>query len=321
MTVRSLIATLPWVALGLYSCKADDSKVGADPVDTGADASPAPYIVEEDDPPVANFSADQITAAILDAMTAAKGIHAAPVLDAYNTVMDGQDNACPNYYEQDGNEYWYDYCTSNAGVTYNGYSFYYAYDNYNGGDGMIYNGGALYGVAQVTDAQGHTFEAGGSAVEVIADATDGSYRVWQSQVQGSFSYDGASAGGTWLAEDLAPDLVMYAYYLPTYDGHAFFVDGAVSGLGGDFDVVVFDNASIFDQNSGGGCGLEPSGLVSVRDNDGNWYDVMFDGPAEYGGEYDAAACDGCGSAWFRGEEVGQVCLDFSALTDWGSAPW
>lgn len=318
MTVRSFVP----LTLLLAACAPAKTTPGGDTEGTEDTAvTPAPYIVEEEDPPQADFSAEQITAAILNAMTAAKGIHAAPVFDAYQAVMDGQDGGCPNYYEQDGNEYWYDYCTSDAGVTYNGYSFYYAYDNYDVGDGLIYNGGALYGVAQVTDAAGHTFEAGGSAVEVVADAADGSYRMWQSQVQGSFAWDGPGGEGTWLAEGLAPDLIMYAYYLPAYEGHAFFLDGAVSGLGGDFDVVVFDSATIFDANAGGGCSIEPSGVVSVRDGEGNWYDVLFDGPVEWGGDFDAAACDGCGSAWFRGEEVGQACLDFSALTDWGTAPW
>jgi hypothetical protein len=61
--------------------------------------------------------------------------------------------------------------------------------------------------------------------------------------------------------------------------------------------------------------------VSLRDSDGNWYDVVFDGPILYDDVIDPAVCDGCGEAWYRGEPMGTVCADFNALVDWEVSPW
>lgn len=305
--------TLPWLFLALAACGSKGDDTAAADVYT-----PAPYLVDEEDPPVATFSADAVGEAIISAMIAGPALNAAPVFPAYLAVMDGQDGSCPNYYSYNGNAYWYDTCTSESGVSYSGYSFYYSYVDYES-DGVIYNGDQLFGVATVTDADGDTFQAGGSAAALSGTAVDGSYTLWQSVVQGSFAYDGAAGRGTWLEDHLAPDLTLAAYYVPSYDARAMILDGGVSGLGGDFDTVVFSNVALYD--IAGGCRQEPSGLISLRDGEGNWYDVTLDGPVDFGGDFDAAACDGCGDVWFRGEDVGQVCVDFTTLTSWGSEPW
>ena len=61
--------------------------------------------------------------------------------------------------------------------------------------------------------------------------------------------------------------------------------------------------------------------MSVRDLDGDWYDVVFDGPTDWGADSDPDLCDGCGEAYFRGEDVGAVCPDFSGLNGWEGTPW
>ena len=99
------------------------------------------------------------------------------------------------------------------------------------------------------------------------------------------------------------------------------VDGGLSGLGGDLDTVVFDAVTIFDESLGSTCPTEPGGVVSVRDVSGDWYDVVFDGPTEYGDESDPDLCDGCGAAYYRGEYLGQVCSDFTGMLDWEGTPW
>jgi len=67
------------------------------------------------------------------------------------------------------------------------------------------------------------------------------------------------------------------------------------------------------------CALEPRGLVSFRDSDAHWYDVIFEPKYQSNLEYDNApysSCDGCGTVYYRGfEQSERVCLDFSFLWD------
>ena len=63
------------------------------------------------------------------------------------------------------------------------------------------------------------------------------------------------------------------------------------------------------------------GNQQARDNAGQWYDVLFDGPLEYGEQVDPDLCDGCGQVWYRGEPLGEACVDFSHLLDWSGRPW
>jgi hypothetical protein len=284
---------------------------------------PAPYIVPEEDPPEAEFSAGDVEAAIGEAVALGLGLRGADVFPSYFAAMAGADENCPNYYEQDGNVYWYDVCTSSAGTQYNGYSFYYRYDATDVGYGQLYTGDAISGVAQVADAQGHLFEAGGTAYDVRIDG-DG-YVYWYSIAQGAFSYDGPEAEGTWLQSGMSPDMTQIAYWYPDAGAKGYVLQGSVSGLTSGFSSAVFDDVTVLDPTmasyAGGNCPEEPGGVVSLRDADGNWYDVVFDGYTDTNPLTPAAQCDGCGEAYFRGEALGSVCVDFTGLNGWEGAPW
>jgi hypothetical protein len=69
--------------------------------------------------------------------------------------------------------------------------------------------------------------------------------------------------------------------------------------------------------SGSECSSEPGGTVSVRDAEGEWYDVTFQGPVSGSSTSFPAECDGCGEVWFRGAPIGDVCPDLSTLQTWG----
>lgn len=295
----------------------DDSATPADPYE------PAPYIVPEEDPPQADFSAADVEAAIVEATALAKHLKGGDVFPAYFAIMEGADPDCPNYYEQDGNVYWYDVCTSSNGTQYNGYSFYYRYENTDVGYGQHYTGDAVAGVAQVWDAQGHEFLAGGTAYDL--QITGDGYVYWYSIAQGAFAYDGPEASGTWLEEGLAPDMTQIVYYYPEGDARGYVLQGSVSGLSGGFTSAVFDELTTLDPTmaayAGGSCPEEPGGIVSLRDDAGNWYDVLFDGYTDANPRTPDAQCDGCGQAYFRGEPLGAVCADFTSLNDWEGAPW
>jgi hypothetical protein len=282
---------------------------------------PAPYIFDEEAPPVADLEAGDLEAAIESAIALSLTLNAAPIFPAYDAAMVGAEESCPAYYDYQGSQYWYDTCTASTGARYSGYSFYQLYDGYDAGDGSVYDGQTVYGVAEIVTPDGYTYEAGGSAQNLVA--TGPGYTYFSSVIAGSFAWDGPEAAGTWLETGVSPDITLLGYVIPE-SGNYIMLDGGLSGLGGDLDTVVFDAVVLFDfaGPSGSPCPTEPGGVVSVRDGVGNWYDVVFDGPSEYGLEMsDPALCDGCGSAWFRGEPIGEVCADFTSLLDWEVSPW
>lgn len=307
---------MPLVLLLQLACRPEVSDSVAAPADA------VPYNPDLAAPsPAPAFDPVAMSATISAGLAAAKRITGAPVFAAYNAVMATAEEGCPNYYAMDGNVYWYDRCTTSSGSTFSGYSFYYGYTDYDAGDGNIYNGQQLYGVAQMWDAEGHELNLGGSAADLVLTAADGSYTYWYSVAQGSFAWDGAGTEGTWVTPGMAPDLVLTAIEYPAYDGHMFYVHGGVSGLPGAYGTVVFDGLTLYDAGIGGECPEEPGGTISVRDANGYWFDLFLDGQLATDDVVPGSACDGCADAWYQGQNLGPVCVDYTALTSWESAPW
>lgn len=307
------------LALLLLACQQT-----AEPTTTEKE-QPLPYIYEEEPLPEASIDETSVETAAKAGVERAMTLMATPVFPAYKAVMTAADSGCPNYYDYNGSVYWYDNCSSEAGSAFSGYSFYQLYDHISDGAGSEYTGEGLSGVSQVTTGDGHRMEVGGSAYYYRVDHAaqsqdDADYSYWISAVQGSFSYDGPEAAGTWLEEEVAPDLTFSAAYLPTQDGRYAILDGSIGGLEGEISYLVFDNLTLWGPEIST-CPDEPGGGFSVRGADGYWYDVTFDGATDWGQTVKAADCDGCGKLWFEGQELGKVCADFSGMLNWGTSPW
>ncbi|MCB9761626.1 MAG: hypothetical protein H6739_17410 [Alphaproteobacteria bacterium] len=312
------------LALALIAC----NKQPDDPVvDTGVVDDPGTYIYEESDPPAPSLSIAQVEDAITEAVVGAFDLNAQPVIAGYQAAMVGQEEGCPDYYANEDNTYWYDYCYSEDGSYFSGYGFIYHYDRVENGDGYLVSGDYVYLVADIVNGDGHAFSGSGAAYNVQMDwEGDTPHTLYYSIVQGTFSYDGPEVSGTWMDEDIAPDLTILAYWVPEdtspqFHGGLVNLQGGVSGLSSEADTVVMDGVSIFQEGLASMCPIEPSGTISVRDPSGNWYDVIFDGPTEPGAAIDTSACDGCGAVFYRGERLGDACVDFSPLLDWEEQPW
>lgn len=309
--------------LALVACDKDsgDSVAELDP--------PSPYIYEEEDPPTPALDADAVAAVIGEAVSGAFTLNATPVLEAYDAAVQGQEEGCPDYYSNDGNTYWYDYCYADDGSYFSGYGFSYLFNDYQDESGYIVDGTQVYVVADIVNGQGHTFSGSGAAYLVdYRWEAEGNipHTISYSVIQGTFSYDGPEVAGSWMQDDVAPDLSLSTYWIPkdtspNYYGRYVALDGGIGHLGAGDETVVMDGVVIFEETMASTCTLEPAGIISVRDSTGNWYDVTFDGPLEPGASSDPDACDGCGQIFYRGESLGQACVDFSTLLDWDERPW
>ena len=306
------------LVLSLLACRG--GVIDQEPEETDL---PSEYILEEEEPPTPNYSVAELAAAAQEALDAILTLNAYPVMDSYSAAMVGQDDSCPNYYATEGGVYWYDQCTASTGTQFYGYGFEIIYDDETL-EGYTYNGHGVFGAATVKESDGDLFQAAGTAywIEYDSDETqETEHTIFQSIVQGTFSWTGEEANETWMLDGLSPDLYLYAYIIPESDSHYMYVDGGVSGLGQSVDAVVFDEMQIYDETLGSNCSIEPSGSISIRGDDGHWYDVLFDGPSSEQPITSPEDCDGCGAAYFRGEPMGEACLTFDTLLDWESKPW
>lgn len=271
-------------------------------------ATPTPWSYTADTAP--GLTAAEVEAALQPIVDEARSFHATPITAAYMRSMTARTPTCPTVYATGGIPYWYDQCRTEEGVAYNGYLF--ALERPDAAE-VVYDGMSLWGSATVTQADGRVFQFGGRA-EATRAVTAGA-QTYVSRAYGTFAWSGEEADGTWLADGLSLDLEMVAFTLEDDTNRvALTLHGGVAGFTGALPAVRFEGIAATSALADA-CLPEPSGVIAVRDERGRWYTVTFDGPTAE----DASACDGCGA--FEGQgEGGTVCLDTTALTDWGDTP-
>ena len=315
---------------GLVGCaqkNAATPAATASPEDTGASNSGPPvvdpptgdYLAPEDPDSAADLDITALSAAVNEALAVALRLHGGPPVAAYRELIAEADASCPVFGTSGGTPYWFDSCTTAAGAHFDGYGYQYEYVDQADGE-TTWNGFAVSMAGSITGAGGATLEGSGSAAFLTGGNIYGQ-DVWYSVVQPGFSWNGASAEGTWLADGLDPDLVWYAVRGVDDIGAAATLNGS-AGVGSEsVAALVFSDILLIDEAFGSSCPMEPAGSISVLDNEGHWIDMEFDGPAWEGTPTPEALCDGCGAAWYRGTYLGEVCVDFAPLADWSSYPF
>ena len=295
-----------------------------DPGGTVEVVQPSEYIYEAEEPDIQPLDVDELTTAINDALDLIPSLSADPVLAAYDEVMQYQDSYCPAYYTTEDGTYWYDNCSA-AGSSYAGYAFTEDFEDYVDEYGNISSGRTLAGGASITTPDGDVFNASGAAAVYTTEVPTDNLLATTIVLNGTFEWTGDSGAGTWLQTGSKPDLEMAAYLTeptPPYTegGRGLYVAGAITDVSGAGSVVSFTDFWLANAMLGAPCSDEPVGTLSVRSPEGAWYDVVFDGAYE-GETVDAQDCDGCGEAYFRGEKLGKVCVDFDRALDWEVSPW
>lgn len=281
---------------------------------------PTPYLVDDEGEDTVELDLDPLAAELERTLGELWSLNAGPVLDAYASVQAAQTETCPRTYSNDGNVYWFDQCTTDTGTSFSGYGFYYDYVDWPIGEQFTGRMRTLNGAARIDTPDGHALDVAGAAQLIEADHNAQPARLYQSVLRGTFSWDGPEAEGTWLEQDLAPDLQLTVFHRTDLDGAMYQLNGGVSGTGGA-SAYVFDQVTVIEGSLGGSCPREAHGVVSVRTENGTWIDLIFDGPDPQSFQGDPEACDGLGRAYYRGELLGEVEVDFTRLSFTGEAPW
>lgn len=303
---------------------------------------PSAYDPDIDDTPPPVLSAAEIGAALPDALEAFFVIDPEELFNNYDGVrLQFDDNdpaaegACPRYdlERDDGVQAWSaDPCTAQSGAVFSdslesfispaGTTF----TDDDGASFTILADGFIGGTGRIFDPSGARFDATGEArfTRFSPDATPGD-TISEFDIRGAYFWNGNGSAGTWLPDNYSIDFTVEAVDAPSAQLKSIRINGIVSGLPGTFNTIIFGDTRNVATNDGVTvtCSQEPANSIQVRDANGNWYQMFFQG-ARNPGENNADACDGCGFLQINNNEEFEtelVCADFSRLLNWGGRPW
>lgn len=320
-------ALLPLLA-HLLACAPDEQE---EPVDVG---DPAPTLE------VPDLTGIDLEQAFSDAFRLALGVHTGPVWAGHLASLDLAQSGCPDFFagppsdeldldEDAGGVSWSDHCVTAGGLFYYGWAWWDAdiqqANEVDGEEGVAINAErTLDADGVVGDDQGDLYAFDGEASDAIAteETATWSYWTWSSTVTGTLTgstlFDGTETPDGWRA-----DLYVYASggdtETITLSGNIFFFNPVMQDR---FDSVSVDLTwSPPDDADPTSCTLEPTGYISVRDDEAYWYDLVFqptgddDLTDEDYADDPYTDCDGCGTLYVRGVEQSTVCPDLSWVWD------
>ena len=227
--------------------------------------------------PATTLSADEV-APTLQALIAAELPEMDSLAAVFESTLAQMDDNCPG---QDGTMFAIDEaCTAASGYTYYGVCTWGTIEQQMGDQNVWVYGSGLTSL-EITDPDGHTFVAGGTA---LFESTWNDYRLeWALQIKGTFHYPPADS---WLRNRVSASL--------EYRGAV--EDGAnMMELTGGF---AFEDQSVyFDALTWQlGC-QEPAGSIQLRDPAGVWFSLTL--PDD---------CSGCGTVSLADQPVGEGCV-------------
>ena len=284
------------------------------------------------------LTAEQVAAGIESGLQTMRLLDPSELQNHYLSLVSDSDDVedgCPewkeNYYEADSYNYWKDTCTSLEGTLFSGWAKQQRPMEYQDGKHHYMDDGYLEGEFEISQPGGSRLEFSGklSYYERINNYyyyTDGRTdfdHYYYVDAYGDVTLQSSSDSATWLTESYVYD---YAIAFKDFDDDAGMSadwEGGVFGISGNAPAIYASDFYIYSANAGSPCEQEPSGLISIRDEEGQWYDVEFHGPPYSGAWSYQPACDGCGEVWFRGEYMGEACVDFSLIMNWNGEgrPW
>ncbi len=297
-----------WSILSIIACGPAQE---TDPSENSDTQLPSEYIYDDTDVIVPDQTPEALAAGVETALERALAFTPGPLFDAYALAMEGQSDNCPNMYADGDAYFWSDQCTSDDGTYFSGYS--YAQEGTEYGDEADASYKSFYSAATITNANGYTFNGAGGVYDYVATTEFETSHYWN--IRGAFSSDEPSLLDSWLAENANPDIEASVYINSQYPTASLDIrlDGGFSPLSETLVAVSFDDFHWAEWTT---CLGEPGGSISLRSEDGLWYDILFDNVIEWDDEQPTTEeCDGCGTAYYLGEPVGQVCPNFDVLAE------
>ena len=328
----------------LSAACADESASVPDATDSGDTAAdddtadtrpgtPTPWIFEDDARPSPTLGKAELEGAVAAAVRASLELDSVAVRDLHDLLFPppapgtGDPNGCPFVLTYDYGTakafYWQGECTAADGTRFSGRGYATWYDDQPIELGTV-DGFDYYLAGRIEADDGTWLEGAGNATAY--DGGGGDIVGFGRALDGTFEAGGPRAPASpWLDGTRRPAMTVTGWrYLPT-GGKNLVLSGGIGGLTdfpGGVSAVALDALMVRTLTAGAACEREFGGAASVRGPDGNWYDVVFDGPSEEApAATPASACDGCGDTFFRGDLLAPTCVPTAPFIGWELQPW
>jgi len=296
------------LTLFLFACGGSDS---SEP--KSSDSASGPYITDAPDLLPPDTSDATLSAGIEESILASLNFDFAPIEAGYTTAMAGQDPACPVWSTNGDTAFWFATCTSEDGTSFEGFGAVVDYSSLPPENGFTYGGTFINSISTIATPSGETFTGGGQSYDITGSNEDG-HEFNNFGVSAGYLWTGSDAEGTWM--ESTPVLDFSGTTQRAGDFRTIELSGSISDLG-SVQAVVFDGLYGIHATLEEGCTREPHGNVAVLDQEGNWFDIQFDGLDNEGRLDTETGCDGCGTAWFQGYPLFEVCPNFDEMYAWG----
>ena len=226
------------------------------------------------------------------------------LLDVYDDMLEQTDSNCPRWFNNPDGMYWADTCTSEDGVSFQGFATSIPRNDMVPDDyGNMFAGRQIH--CEGTLSQGETtMQCVGGINELVGTDSNGH------DVFYSYSRHYVLTEGDTVTH--FPDAEMWAVNAPTYK--ALFQNGVQIVRDGEqvLGAVEFGRQTMSDVD----CLTEPNGTQHIQVN-GQWIYVEW-----HGDQWEQPdSCDGCGDAYAQGVSIGSVCADFSNWLAWDDSPF
>lgn len=297
----------------LAACReADDA-----PATDDAAELPSPYDDDSgSDTAMPTLGPEQVGGVAIAGLREFASLRPQVVMDAYVAIAVHEDG-CPEEFEEYAEEgttvqVWYtDGCTTSMGVSFAGGGRYETY-TYTDAEGYATEGAVL-------NAEGASFSVAMDGRSLMLSGyfgwsrgTGEDYTDASIEILGRATTDAATAAGNRILDgSISASGYMFSY--ADAEIKAMGGEGAWSGAGlGDARAFAFAGTQVYSL----GCAAEPAGTLSLRDGEGFWHDVVFDGitMVAEAPEFHPELCDGCGNYLAAGEPDGQACVEAAELT-------
>jgi len=326
-----------WLAIASLGCSG-----GEDTGKTPADTNPPPFGSDTGYgvAPIGEPGLDLagVESALDEGVRLVRSLDPADLLDLMDQLLSQQDQGvCPSFTETDADYYDLgrpqEVCTASSDAVFQVDLRYMRDEEGQDGASYLYENALVVGGSRIVDSAGEALDFSLKFTHTDRVISTGNRKI-AGQWFGVSTWSGATAG-EWLGGASSVGLeYMWVTETDSTTAAAFTAQGGISGLQGTVadtvifsgvfgqeypaDVLGFTLASASFQSQ---CEEEPHGSVSIRTRENEWYEVRFDGPVLAQPVESPAECDGCGTVWFRGESMGEICPDMAMFLDWQGRPW
>jgi len=298
-----------WFFLACESPQEQPQKPTEEIVEEALPSTEAPYLLDTEQ------QTQSIDLSILEVdlntlFTQVFSLHPQTILDHYQNILTSADEGCPQWYiNEDNTTYWYDYCYTDTGYTFDGYGTApFEVDEVDAG-GTVWSGLNLWGVGSIQAPDGTRITTNGWLTSRTGSHENGTLVHYVSITEG-FSLSPSEI--EW--EEDTPALSIYAVHNPI--GHRNIVLNGLFSM--ENSTILLEDLQMLHLGADE-CNLEPTGSISMFITEIGWLDLVLDVEDLWATATDA--CDGCGSVFRKGVYVGDICMDFSRLLDWTDNPW